>query len=91
MFVFGLAHGGSTTDLHWFSASCEYCDLVYKFKGIVGRPKFSDQLKNIIKRYKKKLDILNINITQQSAYLVVNLLVSSFFKLVARWIRPQTQ
>ena len=29
-----------------------YDDLVYKFKGIVGKPKFSDQLKKIIKRNK---------------------------------------
>ena len=34
-----------------------YGDLVYKFKRIVGKPNFSDQFKNIIKRYKKKLDI----------------------------------
>ena len=34
-----------------------YVDLVYKFKWIVGNPNFSDQFKNIIKRYKKKLDI----------------------------------
>ena len=43
-----------------------YGDLVYKFKTIVGKPKFSDQFKKIIKRYKKKLDM------QQSACLVVN-------------------
>ena len=30
-----------------------YGDLVYKFIRIVGRPKFSDQLKKIIKRYIK--------------------------------------
>ena len=34
-----------------------YGDLDYKFKRIVGKPKFSDQFKKIIKRYKKKLDI----------------------------------
>ena len=28
-----------------------YGDLVYKFKGIVGKPNFSDQFKNIVKRY----------------------------------------
>ena len=28
-----------------------YGDLVYKFKRIVGKPNFSDQLKNIVKRY----------------------------------------
>ena len=30
-----------------------YGDLVYKFKRIVGKPKFSDQFKKIIKRLKK--------------------------------------
>ena len=30
-----------------------YGDLVYKFKGIVGKPNFSDQFKKIIKRYKR--------------------------------------
>ena len=28
-----------------------YCDLVYKFKRIVGKPNFSDQFKKIIKHY----------------------------------------
>ena len=28
-----------------------YGDLVYKFKRIVGKPNFSDQFKNIVKRY----------------------------------------
>ena len=28
-----------------------YDDLVYKFKRIVGKPNFSDQFKNIVKRY----------------------------------------
>ena len=30
-----------------------YGDLVYKFKGIVGKPYFNDQLKKILKRYKR--------------------------------------
>ena len=37
-----------------------YGDLVYKFKRIVGKPSFSDQLKKIIKRY-KKMDIIWIS------------------------------
>ena len=28
-----------------------YCDLVYKFKQVVGKPNFSDQFKKIVKRY----------------------------------------
>ena len=38
-----------------------YCDLVDKFKRIVGKPNFSDQFKNIIKRYIKvgyNLDVM---------------------------------
>ena len=45
-------------------------DLVHKFKRMVGKPNFSDQFKNIVKRYIKvgyKLDVL-----RQSAYLVLN-------------------
>ena len=38
-----------------------YGDLVYKFKRIVGKRIFSDQFKKIIKRYKKKLDIVWIS------------------------------
>ena len=30
-----------------------YGDLVYKFKRIIGKPNFSDQIKKIIKRYIK--------------------------------------
>ena len=30
-----------------------YGDLVYKFKGIVGKPKFTDLFKKINKRYKR--------------------------------------
>ena len=44
-------------------------DLVYKFKRIVGKPNFSDQLRNIIKRY-KRLEY-NMDITRQSACLFV--------------------
>ena len=46
-------------------------DLVYKFKIIVGNPNFSDQLKKITKRYKKKVGY-NLDIMRQSACLVVN-------------------
>ena len=38
-----------------------YGDLVYKFKRIVGKRIFSDQFKKIIKRYKKRLDIVWIS------------------------------
>ena len=43
------------------SEPISYGDLVYKFKRIVGKPNFSDQLKNIIKRYIKvgyNLDVM---------------------------------
>ena len=47
-----------------------YGDLVYKFKRIVGKPYFSDQFKNIIKRYKKVG--YNLDIMRQTASLVLN-------------------
>ena len=47
-----------------------YGDLVYKFKRIVGKPKFSDQFKNIVKRYIRVG--YNLDIMRQSACLVLN-------------------
>ena len=47
-----------------------YCDLVCKFKRIVGKPNFSDQLKNIVKRYIRVG--YNLDIMQQTARLVLN-------------------
>ena len=47
-----------------------YGDLVYKFKGIVGKPYFSDQFKKIVKRYIRVG--YNLDIMRQSAYLVLN-------------------
>ena len=65
--------------------------LVYKFKRIVGKPNFSDQLKKIVKRYTRVG--YNLDIMQQSACLVLNpITVYSYgFLLIARWcVRPQT-
>ena len=45
-----------------------YGDLVYKFKRIVGKPNFSDQLKRIVKRYIRVG--YNLDIMRQSACLV---------------------
>ena len=45
-----------------------YGDLVYKFKRIVGKPNFSDQLKKIVKRYIRVG--YNLDIMRQSACLV---------------------
>ena len=47
-----------------------YFDLVYHFKRIVGKPDFSDQLKNIIKRYAKVG--YNMDIMQHPACLVIH-------------------
>ena len=47
-----------------------YDDLVYKFKRIVGKPNFSDQFKNIVKRFIKVE--CNLDVMRQSACLVVN-------------------
>ena len=52
------------------SESVFYGDLVYKFKTIVGNHNCSDQLKNIIKSYKRVGYIMDI--MRQSACLVVN-------------------
>ena len=46
-----------------------YGDLVYKFKRIVGKPNFSDQFKQIIKRYIKVG--YNLDAKRQSACLVL--------------------
>ena len=65
-----------------------YCDkvyersgnLVYKFKKIVGRVDFSDQVRKIIVRYKRIG--YNINIMRQSACLVFNpITVNNFASL----------
>ena len=47
-----------------------YGDLVYKFKGIVGKLNFSDQFKKIIKRHIK--GGYNLDVMRQSACLVLN-------------------
>ena len=47
-----------------------YGDLVYKFKGIVEKPNFSDQFKKIIKRYIKVG--YNLDVMRQPACLVLN-------------------
>ena len=47
-----------------------YGDLVYKLKKIVGRNDISDQFRKIIIRYKRIR--FNMNITHQTACLVVN-------------------
>ena len=45
-------------------------DLVYRFKRIVGKPNFSDQFQNIVKRYIKVG--YNLDVMRQSACLVLN-------------------
>ena len=47
-----------------------YGDLVYKFKRIVGKSYFSDQFKNIVKRYIRVG--YNLDVMRQSACLVLN-------------------
>ena len=66
-----------------------YVNLVYKFKRIVEKPNFSDQLKKIVKRYKRVG--YNLDIMRQSACLVLNLFIAMVSSLIARWwVRPQT-
>ena len=47
-----------------------YCDLVCKFKRVVGKPNFSDQFKKIVKRYIRVG--YNLDIMRRSACLVLN-------------------
>ena len=47
-----------------------YGDLVFKFRGIIGKPYLSDQFKKIIKRYIKVG--YNLDVIRQSACLVLN-------------------
>ena len=47
-----------------------YCDLVYKFKRIFGKPNFSDQFKKIVKRSIRVG--YHLDIMRQSACLVLN-------------------
>ena len=47
-----------------------YGDLVYKFKRIVGKSNFSDQFREIVKRYIRVG--YNLDIMRQSACLVLN-------------------
>ena len=47
-----------------------YDDLVYKFKGIVGKSNFSDQFIKIVKRYIRVG--YNLDVMRQSACLVLN-------------------
>ena len=55
---------------HGLSEPEFYGDLVYKLKKIVGSNKFSVQFIKIISHYKKIG--YNVNVLQQTAYLVVN-------------------
>ena len=48
-----------------------YCDLVYKFKRIVGKPNFSDQFKKIVVKRYIRVEY-NLDIMRQSACLVLN-------------------
>ena len=47
-----------------------YCDLVYKFKKLIGRNDFSFQFRKIITRYRRIG--YNLNVMRQSACLVFN-------------------
>ena len=69
-----------------------YGDLVYKFKRIVGRADFYDQLRKIIVHYKRIG--YNINIMRHSACLVLtqSRLITLLPSLIARrWVGRQTQ
>ena len=60
-----------------------YGDLVYKLKKIVGSNNFSAQFIKIISHYKKIG--YNINVLQQTACLVVNLITVGNFAFLFNW------
>ena len=64
-----------------------YGDLVYKFKGIVGKPNFSGQFKKIIKRYIKVG--YNLDVMRQSACLVLNPVMLYKFKRIVGKLSDQ--
>ena len=70
-----------------FSEPDFYGDLVYKLKKIVGSNNFSAQFIKIISHYKKIG--YNINVLQQTACLMVNLirLATLLSSLIAQWFR----
>ena len=68
--IFKYKIGLKTLLQQGISESIFYGDLFNEFKRIVGNPKFSDQFKTIIKRYKKVG--YNLYIMRQSACLVLN-------------------
>ena len=70
-----------------------YGDLDYKFKRVVGKSNFSGQYKNIIKRYKKKLDITSIscNSLQVWSYTLSRIIAMVSPLITRRWVRPQSQ
>ena len=62
--------GLKTLLLHGLSEPEFYCDLVYKFRKIIGKNDFPYHFKKIIVRYKKIG--YNINVLRQTVCLVVN-------------------
>ena len=59
-----------------------YCDLVYKFKTIMGRTDFSDQFRKKIIRHKRIQFGYDLNVMRQSACLVINpIMVDNFAAL----------
>ena len=54
-----------------------YCDLVYKFKELIGRNDFSFQFRNIITRYRRIG--YNLNVMRQSACLVFDPIMVGYY------------
>ena len=61
-----------------------YDDLVYKYKRIVGKPNFSDQVKKIVKRYIRVG--YNLDIMRQSACLVLNPIKVYSYDFLFNWM-----
>ena len=69
--------------MSWLSKPEFYGDLVYKFKKIVGRPDFSDQIRKIIIRHKRIG--YNLNVMRQSACFVFNPIMVNNYASLFNW------
>ena len=69
-----------------------YGDLVYKFKKIIGNPKFSNRFKRIVNRFKRAGYSLDIMRQTACLGLTQSWLKAMLQSLVAwRWFSSQTQ
>ena len=73
-FIIGFQHNFKTLLQQGISEPEFYGDLVYRFKKNVGKSNFSEQFRKLINRYKR--NGYSLDITRQTAYLVVNPIIA---------------